>query len=498
MKCHLFRSTLIYMLVSCLLAFYLSGCGQVKDPGENTKPPSSAATKATEQEKITLRVAVEESLDGTMADAHHRFLKELQDKFSLEHREVEILIERIPREKGREEVLQRLRAELMMGEGPDILLLPTMPTDNRDYFGYVDPLIPDVQMAMRNGLFLDISEYYDADTALGKEALNQTVMEAGVLDDARYVLPLVYDMPVAYVVKDAFAESGVPQDVFSYGATEFLNTVAQLEDLADVGSLYQNYSTETPLFFNFFPELIDYETGQVTVAPEDLEAYFRAWQAHRLKLADAFDAGHGVPGISEIQYYYGSANYGAPGVFWGIDGFYASCESLLSAADIILMADGLGVELDMYPMRAVDGSVVADVTFYGAITSGCRNPELAYEFLRQFLNPEFQHEYNNVSFFGWPVRTVGSVSPICKRVGSPTFLSTDGMRIIKPENMTDEDLPILNAQINHVRFSILLEVDFGEAVLNLYYNNDPMAVEVDFQEEAEDWVKMLQIHADEG
>ena len=100
---------LAVLLLLCLSAALLSGCGQVEDPGENIKP-SASATKATEQEKITLRVAVEESLDGTMADAHHRFLKELQDKFSLEHREVEILIEKIPREKGREEVLQRLRA----------------------------------------------------------------------------------------------------------------------------------------------------------------------------------------------------------------------------------------------------------------------------------------------------------------------------------------------------------------------------------------------------
>ena len=55
-----------------------------------------------------------------------------------------------------------------------------------------------------------------------------------------------------------------------------------------------------------------------------------------------------------------------------------------------VIAKAEGVDLGIYPLRSTDGSVTADITFYGAVTSGCKNPELAYEFLRYFLTEESQ------------------------------------------------------------------------------------------------------------
>ena len=229
---YLFRSV-IFVLSVCILLVLLTGC-------EQEKAPSTLAPAFSGDKVVTLRVAVEDSFDGKIDDFLHRYLRELQGNFCRIHGDVEVVIERIPKENGREEVLQRLRTELMIGKGPDILLLPTLPTDNRDLIGYVEPLVQDVQQAMHNGLFLDISAYYDADTELDKDALNQDIMDAGLLDGARYVLPLCYDLPVAYVNKKAFAEGGVSDDIFTYGAADFLNAVAQFEDLEDVGSFYQN------------------------------------------------------------------------------------------------------------------------------------------------------------------------------------------------------------------------------------------------------------------
>ena len=490
-----FKRLFTAALLLCFVAVLLAGCTQGEISNKETEPGSS---KPAEQDKITLRVAVEASIAGTVDDGLHSFLRRLQSNFTLTHGDVEIVIEKIPKEDGREEVLQRLRAELMVGEGPDILLLPTLPTDNRDFFGFPEPLIPDVQQAMRNGLFLDISTYYDADAELDKAALNQDIMDAGLLDGARYVLPLCYDLPVVYVSKAAFAESGVSKDIFSYGAVDFLNAVAQFEDLADVGSFRHNYGIGAPLSFNFFPELIDYDTGEVSVTPEELASYLQAWQAYRVQFGKAIDAGYSTSGVTDVQSCYGRGMGEFPDIYWGIDGCFASCESLLSAADNVLLARSHGVELDMYPLRSMDGSVVADVTFYGAVSSGCKHPELAYEFLRHFLSMDFQHEPTKLDFYGWPVRTAESVAPRVEYVGIPHVLTTEGMRIINTENVTDAEMPILNISIDHVRFSILPEVNFGEAVSDLYSSRDQMAVETDFEAEAEDWVKILQNHADEG
>ena len=481
-----FKRLFTAALLLCFIVVLLAGCTQGEISNKETEPGS---TKSTEQDKIALHVAVE--------DMFYSDMQEQQRNFSLAHGNVEVVIERIPEEDGREEVLQRLRTELMVGEGPDILLLPVLPIEYKYSAEYFEPLIPDVQMGMRNGLFLDISTYYDADAELDKAALNQNIMDAGLLDGARYVLPLCYDMPVAYVAKEAFAESGVSQDIFTYGAADLLNAVAQLEDLADVGSFFHTYYNGT-LSFNFFPELINYETGEVTVTPEELAAYLRAWQAYRVQMGKAIDAGYGTSGRAEVQLCYGSGNYQSPQIYWGIDGYFASCESLLSAADNVLLARSHGVELDMYPLRAGDGSVVADVTYYGAISSGCKYPELAYEFLRNYLSAEFQYKSSLLDNFGWPVRTARSVAPKVELCGLPYFLSTEGMRIINTENVTDAEMPILNVPVDHVRFSILPETEFGDTVADVYNFREKIAEDVDFEAEAEDWIKILQNHVDEG
>ena len=477
-----FKRLFTAALLLCFIAVLLSGCTQ--EEGPSTSAPASSGDKA-----VTLRVVIEDSL--------YNYVQTMQRSFSLANENVEIVIERIPEKEGREEILRRLRTELMVGEGPDVLLLPVLPTGFKYSAEYFEPLIPDVQMGMRNGLFLDISTYYDADAELDKSALNQDIMDAGLLDGARYVLPLCYNLPVAYVAKEAFAESSVPEDIFTYGAADLLNAVAQLEDLADVGSFFHTYYNGT-LSFNFFPELIDYETGEVTVTPEELAAYLRAWQAYRVQMGKAIDAGYGTSGRAEVQLCYGSGNYQSPQIYWGIDGYFASCESLLSAADNVLLARSHGVELDMYPLRAVDGSVVADVTYYGAISSGCKYPELAYEFLRNYLSAEFQYKSSLLDNFGWPVRTAGSVAPKVELCGLPYFLSTEGMRIINTENVTDAEMPILNVPIDHGRFSILPETEFGDTVADVYNFREKIAEDVDFEAEAEDWIKILQNHVDEG
>ena len=484
---------LAVLLLLCLSAALLSGCGQVEDPAESTKP-SASATKATEQERITLRLLVEDDLGGvaekTASDIFHMYLGRFVREYSFKSENVEIVVEEIPNGAGREEALQRLRAEIMMGEGPDMVLLPSAPTQYYELAGYVEPLFADVQQAMRNGLFLDIGAYYDADPELDKGALNQTVMDAGIYDGARYVLPLSYNMPVAYVAKEAFAQSGVPQDIFTYGAADLMNAVAQMEDPAVVANFYQTYTRGAPMIFNFFPQLIDYETGEVAVTAEEFAEYLRAWQNCQARLGEASAEGQIMSYTRDLFVYF----VGGFVTYWTENDFFASCDSLLRAADNVLLANHYDVELDMYPLRDIDGSVVADVTMYAAVTSGCQHPELAYDFLRQFLSEEFQWQTGEISsdldFFGWPVRIKGSANPVC---------DVDvGTNPISGENITDEDMPILNVQIDHVRFPIPLEPEFAEAVEGLYDARNKVPVETDLDQMAREWINKLQVHVDES
>ena len=498
MKWSILQKAFMVSLCVCLLSAFLGSCGWVETPAVSTEPASSTAAKPTEEEEIILRVLVEESLGAAMGPAGfdylHSYLTRYVSMFQSSHKDVEVVIEKLPKTEGRKEVLQRLRTELMMGEGPDILLLPTLPTITETWDEFVEPLIPDVQMAMRNGLFLDISAYYDADTKLNTQALNSTVMDAGILDGARYVLPLSYNLPVACVIPDAFAESGIPQDIFTYGASDLMNAVAQMEDLKAVGNFYHTYNTGAPLAFNFFPQLLDYDTGKVALTQEELAAYLWAWQSYRAQTYKVDDAGGTWSKSYDLHFYDGSEELGFR--YWAEEGHFASCDSLLLAADNLLLAKRAGLSLDMYPMRAVDGSVVADVTLYCAVTSGCEHPELAYDFMREFLGENYQWQLgytSGIDFYGWPVRTEGSVAPTCNAVrGSGQKNPANEL------NITDSDMPVLNVGIDHVRFSIPLEVEFGKEFRKLINQTTGGAFPTDIDQLAADWIKKLQQHLDEG
>ena len=159
MKHRIFKRLVTVLLLLCFITAFLAGC-------EQEKALSTPDSASSDGKSVTLRIAVEDSSIGMSDDAFISYLKELKRDFSLNHENVEIFIERIPREDGREEVLQRLRTELMIGEGPDILVLPVLPASYMYLSEYMEPLIPDVQLGMHNGLFLDIGAYYDADTEL--------------------------------------------------------------------------------------------------------------------------------------------------------------------------------------------------------------------------------------------------------------------------------------------------------------------------------------------
>ena len=201
------RNIVIILLVCVLFPVLLVGCG-------NTE--------------ITLRVLTEAS--NPQNQGHSRFYDQLDiliEQFMAQHENVTVVVERLP-EAGteREYAIERLRASIMAGKGPDIFVMPSPGTNI--YFGAPDEIItedvlfPDVEQAMHNGLFYDLSEFYDADSELDKDGLVTSVMDAGTVGDARYVLPLRYNFPVAYVYPEKFEEAGLDLEIFDQGCAALL------------------------------------------------------------------------------------------------------------------------------------------------------------------------------------------------------------------------------------------------------------------------------------
>ena len=235
-------------LLAVLILFFMTGCSWAGQEEENAK---------------ILRVLVEKN-DYWDANGLEYQIDLAIQHFAKEYPYYKIVLEELPKpENGRAEVLQKIRTELMAGEGPDVLLL------SNAYSAFEiqnprEPLLADIELAMRNGLFYDISEFYDADGWLKKEELEPVIMEAGVLDGARYVLPLRFDIPVMYVEKNRFAETGLSEELFQMGILEMIDYFTSIEDDAIVKNFFLQYVY--PQFaMNMFPRLNDYENETVAV-----------------------------------------------------------------------------------------------------------------------------------------------------------------------------------------------------------------------------------------
>ena len=101
--------------------------------------------------------------------------------------------------------IDQLQTEMMAGQGPDIFILPC-----DDGFGFNETrLIENVEKGMVTGLFADLSQLYDQDETLEKDLLLEKVMDAGMMDGKRYILPLRYQYPIILVLEDELQGAGL-------------------------------------------------------------------------------------------------------------------------------------------------------------------------------------------------------------------------------------------------------------------------------------------------
>lgn len=473
---------MIAMILVAALLCPLAGCG---DP-----------------EEVTIWVVTEE----TTWDRMNGQAQAVQTVFEKANPGVKIRLDILPvGEQERSAYLQKLRTQIMQGRGPDAYLLPTddrliIGDGSNRMFPEVEPLFADVALAMENGMFRDISRWYDADAELGKESLNTAVMDAGVLAGSRYVLPLRYDIPVIYAQSQALKEVGFDMSALEKPLSALMQAVRDTGNpIVAAGGVYDGSDA--------FADWIDYTSGQVTLTEEGLTSYM---DSYRQTLAAAREHGKATR-IDLRNYIYGSYD-SFPGVTVaaiGMNGSYAIryplyIGSLAQLLDYAPVAQYEASDYAILPLQAEGGGTVATVTYYAAMGSGCRNPELTYAFLRQFLLEESQWELNRPTKMnllvgsppkratqdaakktqypglienGWPVRTEGSLAPLWE-VRRKQFYSAlvqgkykQRLRKIGLSGLEDRWAEILQTPIHQVRFPSVMDDALGTALDTL---NDPM------------------------
>ena len=480
------------LLTLALLLACFSGCSYGRDTMATPQPP----IYTPEGTEVTLRILTED-FDGIsrMPD----LIEEIAEKYSAEHENVTIEIEVLPFGKDdgdRDAFIEQMRVAIMAGKGPDVYLFPTSLAGNEMLFN-------DLKLNMQNGIFREISAYYEADEELHKEELNQTVMDAGTYGKARYILPLRYDFPVLAVNQENMKSYGLTVEDINT-TDKLIKTVLESQDqvlvnAAYIDALYMDY---------FFPQFVDYENREVLVTDDEIATYLKQYQEwYNRFYADYWSDDLGYAGPSWVKdYKYEESS-------WINEGYPFNLEKLSSVLDSKMIAKVLDEDIEMYPLYSADGSLIAHIEYWGAVGSNCEYPDIAYDFLREFLSREAQWELDrdpiptstSSGFYedGIPVRNKGSVLPLVQVIKYQVtdYLPTaedaeERSLILQAVTIEESDIPVWDAEIDEVRFaSPRVEQMYSEISRVLFQDSNP---NVDYDEMAKEFEMDLRYLMAEG
>ncbi len=345
--------------------------------------------------------------EATVEDGMNYIASALAEKFAVENPGCTVRLDILPtKEVKREAYLETLREKIALGEGPDIYLLPAtaqLITESPTKYSYyrLDSLFPDVNAAMQNGVFADLSSYYDNDTELGKEALANVIMEAGCENGKRFVLPLRFDMSTYFVIPSLAEEAGIDTACFAQDLGSCLEVVLNSGDrdlISGTAAANSPGLVSCP---------IHYKTGEICVQRSDL-----------VECADLI--GQILQQTECLPERYSISEYATAKHVQTM--LPARIQSLSAYLDAAAIANAEGLEASVFPLRSIENQVTATVTYYAAVDASCEEMELAYNYLRMFLSEEAQWEalrrepaftqYPTLLEQSFPVRTKGALSGV--------------------------------------------------------------------------------------
>lgn len=441
----------------------------------------SSCTHDTDPEERTLWIVTEESV----ADGMNWQAKNSIKDFEKANPDVKVELEILPNEKEHTQErairLEKIRADILAGKGPDGYLLP-----NETFMS--EPLFKDVQQAMYNGVFADISPYYDADGALGKDDLITEVMDGGTVNGARYVLPLRYTYPVLYTERQLLRSTDLDLEA---AASDCNSLFSALAANSDPKWYCKPVAAACTCYAPFLPQMIDYASGKVLINEAQMSAFLTICRGQSDTAAPSF-------GMSDYIY--------KGTVFTEQQPIYMGW--LHSAVALSAISKAENQDLVAVPVRAADGDLVACVGYYAAVGNGCSDPGLAYSFLREFLTEEvqFERERLELSIYsattiasGLPVRIKGKVADlwemyqkIYKGLGAEPD-QTSRKKAVMAVSLTQADVPILDTHIDRVYFTSSFDQQIMTAAVGRV-----LFEQADIDTVAQELIFQLRVHAAEG
>ena len=266
-----------------------------------------------------------------------------------------------------DERYRQMAAQVMAGEGPDVFI--------------IDSYFMDVEKLVRQGIFADMEPYFEADN-FDWEPYNQAVMDGGVWNGKRFVIPLSYNFPLLFTTRSALEETGFDVDACGDFQGFLEETTRFLESEGRTRQLFYNPSWVTKTVTDSGLAIADYDARTIDLSSPLLEDIFQ-WRKTIIEMdpncQGTFSGGLlGAADVRDGKVLWASSLMGP------LDGLYYNYGALKT----------LGKELVMMPIRDINGGIQAEIVYPVAVRANSENLQNAYHFIKLLLSPSVQYTYN--------------------------------------------------------------------------------------------------------
>ncbi len=350
------RKLIACILLLSIFSIFITSCSE--QPKQST-------------EKTVLKVCVESSQLNQLKPIFNYYHQLYQD----------VVVQPILLPAGKEQretEIKKIQTQIMAGTFADLYLLST---NNPFYQENLEPLFPNLNKMMYNGIFCDLNEFLKKDKEFHQQDFLQPILNAGKANGKQVIFPLQYRQNIL-----AIKHSNL---------TEIQNTVylSELLELFQQNSysgsqlIMQSYFSND--FTSLLPKLISYEQEKVLITREELEKQYRML-------------------LNFIQFKNSPSTQTKSNFLKSFHKVYDTIEYLTTENN---------VDLVLCPLPAADSPSAACITTYGAISAQSKYKQEAYQLLRIFfseiaqindntqLSAETYFPFLSTFFMDWPVRT---------------------------------------------------------------------------------------------
>ena len=340
--------------LACLFA--LTACAQ--DSGTDTEPAPIEVPPPVEQTNEGLTIFCTDFIyrESTILDA-------AVNQFNQLHPETPVTLDKHFTDESianHQEAYTKMITEVMAGDGPDIFLY--------------DYTTMDIEKMARRGVFADMQPYFEADN-FDWSGYNQAVMEGGVWDGHRLVVPLSYMLPVLYTSQTALDETGFSvENCNTFDG--FLSEVEKIEsDPKQTREAFRSGEAFYYFPYNSGLPYVDYDRQKVDLSFPELEQGASIYKNLNPVIELGFSDGNDMAGAADIRD--GKCLFTYPN--FPLYGFFLA-EGCINKFD----------DAVMLPVRDTQGGIRARITSAVMVRNSSPNLQVAYEFIKFLLSEEFQ------------------------------------------------------------------------------------------------------------